>query len=246
MTNSEPGLGEQAISKVAELGITSQLDEVEELNIDIRTDPLKVIQGEVDSVTIAGKGMVIQQDLRMESLEIITDSVSIDPLSVVFGNVELTQSTNAEATICLTEADLNRALGSEFLRPRLKNLSMQMEGKPIVVDIQYARLKLPGDGKLAIKADLLIQETGETQQFSAIVVPKLKENEQKISLEILSTEGRGLTPELSAAILERIMVLLDIRNFEIPGMTLQLKSFKVHPGKLTLYATTRIDQIPSA
>ena len=52
----EPDLGEQALSKVAEVGISSQLDEVEDLDVDIRTNPLQLMQGKVESVKIAGEG----------------------------------------------------------------------------------------------------------------------------------------------------------------------------------------------
>ncbi|MCF4969747.1 LmeA family phospholipid-binding protein, partial [Nostoc sp. CMAA1605] len=60
------GIGEQALNKAAEIGLSSQLDEVENLDVNIKTDPLKLIQGEVESVNIAGEGLVMQKDLRME------------------------------------------------------------------------------------------------------------------------------------------------------------------------------------
>ncbi len=62
-----PGLGEQALNKAAEIGLSSQLDEVEKLDVNIKTDPLKVVQGQVDAVTIEGEGLVMQKDLRMEN-----------------------------------------------------------------------------------------------------------------------------------------------------------------------------------
>lgn len=246
MSNGQPGLGEQAISKLAEVGITSQLDEVEELNVDIRTDPIKVIQGEVDSVTIEGKGMVIQQDLRMETLEISTDAVSIDPLSVVFGNIELTQPTTADARIVLTEADLNRALSSDFLRSKLKLLKLQYQGKPITVDIHQVQLGLPGDGKIHLNAEFLVLEDAEQKHLSAICMPRLNQTQQRIELEIVSSEGQGITPELVAAILTEVTPLLDLKNFELPGMVLELREFEVQAGQILLCANTQIEQLPQS
>ena len=40
----KPGLGEQALDKAVELGIGSQLDEVQNLDVAIKTDPLKLLQ----------------------------------------------------------------------------------------------------------------------------------------------------------------------------------------------------------
>lgn len=43
MTQDNPDLGEQALSKVVEVGLASQLDPVDNLKVDIRTDPLKTV-----------------------------------------------------------------------------------------------------------------------------------------------------------------------------------------------------------
>jgi len=52
MSANQPGLGEEALSKAAEIGLSTQLDEVEELNVDIRTNPIQVMQGELESVSM--------------------------------------------------------------------------------------------------------------------------------------------------------------------------------------------------
>lgn len=59
MTSDRSDLGNQALIKVAEIGITSQLDTVEKIEVDIRTDAGKLIQGKVDSVVISGQGLVM-------------------------------------------------------------------------------------------------------------------------------------------------------------------------------------------
>lgn len=245
MTHNEPDLGEKALSKAAEIGIVSQLDEVEDISVDIRTDPIKAVQGEVESVAIAGKGIVMKQDLRMEKLEINTNSVSINPLSAVFGNLELTQPTDADAKVVLTETDLTRAFNSDYLRSKMRNLKIDVQGHPITIDIQQVKIHLPGNGQLDLNGQFLVQESGETQQVSAVGIPHLQEDRQKIDLEILSAKGNGLTLELATAIFEQLTDLLDLRNFDIPGMSLQLKKFDVQEGKLVLHALTKITQLPS-
>ncbi len=37
--SDSPDLGEQTLNKAAEIGLSSQLDEVENLDVDIKTDP---------------------------------------------------------------------------------------------------------------------------------------------------------------------------------------------------------------
>lgn len=246
MTDKGPDLGEKALSKVAELGISSQLDEVEDLNVDIRTDPGKLIQGQVDSVTVEGKGIVMQGDLRVETLEVNTNKVVINPLGAVFGNLELTQPADAEAQIVLTQVDLNRAFKSDFIQEKLYGLKLEVNGKSVTVDLQQATIELPGDNRMVIDAEFKIRETGEVKKLSVITSPHVEANGHRIGLEILEVKGEGLTPEFAGAIIEQITTLLDLRNFDLPGMTLQLHRLEPQQGRLVLHAATTIEQIPTA
>jgi hypothetical protein len=54
----ERRLDEQAISKVAKNLLSEQVEAAQEINVDIRTNPIKMVQGEVDSISIAGKELL--------------------------------------------------------------------------------------------------------------------------------------------------------------------------------------------
>jgi LmeA-like phospholipid-binding len=246
MTSDSPDLGEKALSKITELGISSQLDEVENIDVDIRTDPVSLVQGKLDSVSISGQGLVMKQDLRMETLDIKTDAVSINPLSAVFGNVELTHPTEAETLIILNEVDINHAFESEFIQDKLKNLPMEIDGQSEVVDIQNVCLNLPGENKFAINADFLIQGQQEPKKISVTAIPQICEGGNQISLEIMSAECTGLSHKIMSVILSQLTHLLDLRNFDIPGMSLQLGRLEAQDGKLGIHANTQIHQFPSS
>uniref|UniRef100_B8HKE6 DUF2993 domain-containing protein n=1 Tax=Cyanothece sp. (strain PCC 7425 / ATCC 29141) TaxID=395961 RepID=B8HKE6_CYAP4 len=245
--SSKPGLGEQALSKVAELGIASQLDEVEEINVEIRADPLKLVQGEVNSVAIAGEGMVMQEDLRMEKLEINTGTVAINPLSAMMGKIELTHPANAQARIVLTEADLNRALSSDFLKEKFPEFSLNVAETPLLVAIEAIAMNLPGDGKLHLEAALKLIDTEEIRRIKLTAIPCIREQGQRISFEeILMVEGEGLSLEMATNLLEEVMVLLDLRNFELEGIDLNLQQLEPQEGELHLQAEAKIEQFPQA
>lgn len=172
MTSNNPDLGEQALSKVAEVGIASQLDGVEELTVDIRTNPGKLIQGEVDSVAISGKGMVMKQDLRMESIEVQTAKVSINPLSAIFGNVELDQPADADAQIVLTEEDLNRAIASDYIASKLQGLKLKIEEQVHTVKLQEANIQLLAAGTMSLDISFLLEESNEAKTLLASVIQR--------------------------------------------------------------------------
>lgn len=245
--SDQPGLGEQALNKVAEVGISSQLDEVEKLDVDIKTDPFKLMQGQVDEVTVEGEGLVMQGDLRMEELDMHMTSVAINPLSAAFGKIELTKPTDASTHVVLLEADLNRAFNSEFIRDKLQNQQIQINGQPMMIDPQQVDFRLPGEGKVALNATILLRETGETKQVAFTAVPQVSTSGQTVTLEdVQYGDGEELSPELTKALVDQTSELLNLTNFDLEGMTLKINALKVEAGKLTLEAQAHVEQIPTA
>lgn len=239
--------GEQALSKAAEAGLSSQLDEVENMNVDIRTDLGKVVQGELDSVSVNGKGMVMQKDLRAQEMNVQTGKVAINPATAVFGRIELKHPVDADTHVVLTEQDINRAFNSEYIRDKLQNLDVKVDGQPATIDTQRVEFRLSGDNKIGLSADISLHETGETQQVSFTAVPRTHGDGQSISLEdVQYAGGQEISPELTTALLDKASELLDLRNFELEGMSLRLKGLDVQKGSMTLQAEAHVEQIPSA
>ncbi|MEH2267631.1 MAG: DUF2993 domain-containing protein [Nostoc sp.] len=242
-----PGLGEQALNKAAEIGLSSQLDEVENLDINIQTDPLKLVQGEVDTVTIEGKGLVMQKDLRMEELEMQMTSVAINPLSVAFGKLELTKPTEASVQVVLTEADINRAFNSEYVRSQLQSLKIHVNGQLRTIEPEHVDFRLPGDGKVALNASIRLVETGENQQVAFSAVPSISANGKTVALENVEYgESEEISPELTKALIDQTSEILNLSNFDLDGISLQVNQLKVEVGKLTLQAEAYVEKIPSA
>jgi hypothetical protein len=240
-------LGEQALNKAAEIGLSSQLDEVENLDVNIKTNPLKLMQGEVDAVTIEGDGLVMQKDLRMEEMDMKISGVAINPLSIAFGKIELTKPTAGNARVVLTEADINRAFNSEYIRSKLQSQKINVNGQPVTIAPQHVEFCLPGDNKVALNAEILLQETGETQQVAFSAVPHINANGQTVSLENVEYgEGKEISPELTKALIEQTSEILNLSNFDLEGMSLQVKKLELEAGKLTLQAEAYVEKIPSA
>lgn len=241
------GLGEQALNKAAEIGLSSQLDEVDSLDVDIKTDPLKLIQGQVDSVTIEGEGMVMQKDLRMEKFEMQMTNVAINPLSIAFGKIELTKPTEANAQVVLTETDINRAFNSKYVQSQLQSQKIHVNGQIKTIEPQYVDFQLLGNGKIALNASIKLIETGETQQVGFSAVPRISGNGKTVTLENVEYgEGEEISPELTKALIDQTSEILNLSNFDLEGISLQVNKLKVEVGKLTLQAEAYVEQIPAA
>jgi hypothetical protein len=246
VTKDSKSLEGQALGKAAEIGIKSQLDEVQEVKVEVDAQAFNLAQGKVDSVVIQGKGMVMEKDLRVEDMELQTGSVSINALSVAFGKVELTQPTDASAHVILLEQDINRAFNSEYIQSKMQNLEVNLEGKTVTVDICQVSFQLPNSDRVALSATIFLKETGDSKPVAFTAKPEIGENGQRVILtQVEYSQGKDLSPELTEALLECSAELLDLRNFELEGMSLRIQKLDISTGRLALQTIARVDQFPS-
>lgn len=246
MANKDQDLGEEALSKATEAALSTQLDEKEHLDVDIHTDPGKVMQGELDSVEIDGDGLVMNKDLRTEELDIQTDSISINPLKAAFGEIELERPTEASARIVLLGSDLDRAFNSEFIQDKFKQLKLDINGQKTTIDPQDVQFTLPGEGKIALSSDVQLVDLGESQKVAFTAVPKMEAGGHRVTLEnVQHQDDQNTSSELTNALVESAQELLDLRNFELDGMSLRFKQLEVQDHKIVIQAEAHIEKIPS-
>jgi LmeA-like phospholipid-binding len=242
---NNPGLGEQALNKAAEVGITSQLDEVENLDVEVKTDPLKLIQGEVDSVKIEGEGLVMQNSLRVEELQMQVKDVAINPLSVAFGKIELTKPTQGSAKVVLTEADINRAFNSDYIRNKLQSKKIDISGQPVAISLEDVDFRLPGNNRVELKANVK-KDNNENHKVAFSAVPTVSKGGKVINLEEVEyPEGEDIS-SITKPLVDATSEILNLDNFDLQGMELKIKGLYPEVGQLVIAAEAYVEQIPSA
>ena len=246
MLQQNRSLGEQAIDKVAEIAIASKLDESETLSVTVNTDPGQLAQGSVEAVAVEGKGLVMQQDLRVEDLQIHIKDIAVNPLTAMFGKIELNGPAFGTARAVLTESDLNRAFNSEYISRKLNNLKVTVDGKLLTIDVQTMECQLLQTGKLAINAEVLVRETASTEKIYFTAKPQLEAGGWAISLQDVEyPENKEFSPEFTAALADKAGEVLNLRNFELEGMSLRVQQLNVEAGLLTLQAEAKVEQFPN-
>ncbi|XHX75958.1 MAG: DUF2993 domain-containing protein [Stenomitos frigidus ULC029] len=244
--SKEPRLDEQIISQAAQAALSSQLEAAEDLSLDVSTDVLKAAQGKADSVSISGRGVVVQ-NVRVQELAVQTDRIAFNPLRILLGQLELDQPIDATAQVSLTEADLNRAMQAEAVTSRLPALTLNVEGEPITVELVHPlAVTLPSDGKIALNGAALLQEREQVRQvgFTVMILPCT--DEQSVRLESFVCEpGEALSIELTIALLQRFKEVLEQPYIEIEGIAVKVKRVKIQAGKLCVETEAHIPQVPT-
>ncbi|MEH2060659.1 MAG: DUF2993 domain-containing protein [Nostoc sp.] len=243
----EHRLEEKFISQEAEKRISEKLDEVEKIEIDVKTDLLKIAQGQADGVSIAGQGLVIQEGIRVHEIKLQTDSIAINPFSALFGQIELNQPVNAIARIILTEVDINRALASDFVRSQIENLELNVDGEIVSFQPQQIQVFLPGDGKIECRGKVLLKEMGNTRTLAYTAIARPRTHSQPAMLESFNcTEGEGISIELVTAFMQKAKELMNLPYFKWEDITFSIKDIKVEIGSLIVMVETQMKQIPSS
>ncbi|BAY07420.1 LmeA family phospholipid-binding protein [Calothrix sp. NIES-2098] len=239
-------LEEQIISQVAENTLSNQLDEVEQIDVDVRTDILKIAQGQVEEISLSGQGVVLQKDIRVQEIKVKTDSVAINPLSAIFGQIELNEPVNAIARIVMTETDINHALSSDVMQSYFQNWELNIDGEIANFLPQNIQIYLPDNGKIEFSGKVAIEEKGNSRilGFNARVSPPI--NSQPLLLESFHcTQGEGLSIPLITALMQKLKELQKTSYFVWEKMILRIKDMQVTQSNLILLVEAYVKQIPS-
>lgn len=237
-------LGKETLSNLAEVGIESQLEQVDDVDVEIDAAPADVVQGKVDAVQIDGKGMEMRDGLHMAEMHLQTGAVNLDVMSTLFGEVKLEQPTQASAQVVLTEQDINQAFNSDFIRQKMQRLKISVDGQPAQVDVQGVEFVLSDSGKVHLTAWLEVDQTHKKTAFTA--TPQVSADRHQVLLEDVEyPDGDEFSPELTQALIRQSSELLDLRNFELEGMRLRLKELSIQDDCMTLLGEADITQFPS-
>ncbi|HEY9699935.1 MAG TPA: DUF2993 domain-containing protein [Trichocoleus sp.] len=242
---SEPRFDEQVMSQAVQLGLASQLDDADELQVDVRTDLLKAAQGQADSVSVSGQGMVVQ-NIRFEEMELHAQNLDINPLSMLLGKLELKQPLDAQSRLVLTEADLNQAINSDSIASRIPPLTLNVQGQSITVALQRPlQVRLPVSGKIEFTASALVQEAQQEQQigFSVALFPRT--DSHPLLLEGFQCTRGAISFELMFALLNRLKELLEQPFLQLDGVAFRVQRLEIESGRLIVQAEARVYQPPT-
>jgi hypothetical protein len=244
MVQGPTDLTEEVLNRLMEVGISSRFDEVDELEADVHSDPVKLLQGELEAANVKGKGLVIKQDLRTADLSVKSNGFAIDPMKAALGDIELTRPTHATMAVTLTEADIERALNSDYIAEKLQKLKFSINGHLTRLQPKQVSVHLPGEGKVELAADVILTATGETEHIAFSSVPKLFSDGHHIQFEQVEVDSESASKTLTESLVKTLNQLLDLRNFTLSGMELQLQDMDIQAGHMQVTTAARLNEFP--
>ena len=205
---------------------------------------------EIDKVRIAGRGVWVTKDFRIESLEVETDPISVD-LKAIQEDGQNPQSSSLKQPIQVavklkfTEEDVNNFLKSPDAIAQLQKMTTRTLGgiaSSLNKDYQIVnpQVKFLANNRLALNAELT-DASGEKLNvgletgINVIGGRKFELVEPKAMVG--STEIPSfLLDQVTGTLAER----LNIDILEQRGITARILQFKASPGQLQVAAFVRV------
>ncbi|WP_066378966.1 MULTISPECIES: DUF2993 domain-containing protein [unclassified Anabaena] len=245
--SDQPSLDKQIISQVAERSISNQLEEAEQIDIYVETDILKIVQGQADAMTFAGQGLVTKQNIRVQEIKLQTDSIDINPLPAIFGQIKLNKPVNFIARVTLTASDINNALNSPFSRKLVQNFQLDVAGKPVNFTLHQMQIILPGNGQIELQGKVQLQENHNSRPLGFTAMFRPRTPSHPIRLERFNcTEGEGVSLAFIVSLMQKFQELTNLPYLQWEDTKLSIKSLEAKKETLILLVAANVNQVPDS
>lgn len=233
------------VEQVAAGAIRSQLAAVETLAVRVDSTPnYQMVQGKVDRVRIAGRGVFPLEGVRIEVLELETDPIEVDPVRLRQGQAVLEKPLNAAIRLVLTEQDVNRALQSPEITAQLRDLSLNFLGSPAqqlerydFVDPQVDFL----DNRLRFQVALQAQQSPTQIAIAVESGIQINQGRQLQLVEPIATlNGRPLPSQFINLLVSGISRQLDLNRLAERGVTARVLNWSMDAEELQIAAFVQV------
>ncbi|HEY9674103.1 MAG TPA: DUF2993 domain-containing protein [Waterburya sp.] len=246
--------GEQMLNTVASKTIRHLFTQSESVDVSVRCYPSsKLLQGSIDSLKMSGRGLVIRRQFRAEEMSFETDAISIDFGSLVKGQLNLKQPTQAVAQVVLTEDDINNSFKAELVRKRLENISTPAlselsGGEPVSFTDVQVKLQPNNRLRLFAKAQLPPHGLVPISMSSTLVVERrrrvLFQNSQFEPDEVPESL-REISQQLTTVLDEILNNMVDLDRFNLDGVTIRINRLETQGKKLIFSGYAQIERVPN-
>lgn len=237
------------LDRTAENAIRSQFKKVDQLQVRVDNAPsYQLLQGKVERVRIAGRGLQLKQDLRIAAIDVETDPIVLDPSSIRHRQPKLKQPIQAGVRLVLTAEDINQALQSPTLTDMLSNLSISELGNSSDDSVQRynfvnPRVEFLANNRLRFQGELT---QGDDKPLAITVESGLSViagRRIQLVAPIVLVDGSEVPSQFVSAIATNLSQRLDLDNFKY-GLKVRILQLKVTPKELEIAAFLRVE--PSA
>jgi len=240
------------LSSVVSQSIRHLFTQSEAVEVEVRCQPAsKILQGSIDGFKMNGRNLVIRKDFWVEEMSFETDAVSIDFGSVMKGNIQLKQPTNAIARVVLTEDGINHAFTAELVQARLKNLEATeltslSGGEPVSFSNVSVSLLPANQVQILAKVQLPngVVPIALTATLAVDRRRRVLFNNPQFEEDSVPEHLRGVSQVLTNAFAEILNGMVDLDRFDLDGVMMRINRLETKGKQLIFSGYAQIERFP--
>ncbi|KOR37658.1 MULTISPECIES: LmeA family phospholipid-binding protein [Planktothricoides] len=240
--------------RVAEKAVLDQLYAAEELEVRVDNTPnYQLLQGKIDRLRFAGRGLYLTPEFRIDTIEFETDPLDVDLERLRAENQGsvpqfLRQPLQGAIRLVLTEADLNQALRSpavlEQLRQGQGTFSEGTEAESLLQRYQLVNPEIDflGENRLSLQAE--IQDQRDNDRLTVRIESEVRVVEgSKINLvnPKLWLNDEEAPANISRVLAKFVNQKLDLTSFDSQGLQARVIQLNMNGEQIEIVSFLRID-----
>ncbi|MCS6960767.1 MAG: DUF2993 domain-containing protein [Pseudanabaenaceae cyanobacterium SKYGB_i_bin29] len=237
------------VNQAVEGAIRQQVPRIEELAVRVDSSPnYQILQGKIDRVRLASRGVYFFPFLRVDVLELETDRVNIN-----LGNnqVKLLEPLRAVVKVVLREEDINRALEADQIRSLFQSIRADFSSfNPSLgveeIDVTNPQIFFLSDRRIRLTASLSPRrkEIKPLDVTADLAIEVLPNGNIKLSRVDLYVEGMKIPDILINTLVRGVNRLLDLTQLEAQGIKARVLKFEISQGQIQFIGFTQLDRLP--
>ena len=208
------------LNRLAHQQVNNYLDSAEELAIRIDNTPnYKIARGKVDRFRLAARGIHLEPDLRIDSLELETDPIDLNLAKVKTETIQQLRSSLRKPlqgvfALVIKEEDIAQTLQSEMVINKLQKslndaISSRVGGGSVSYKIIDPQIELSAPNNLNFKVTLNRQLTGSQKESNSTSINQSSSNPTSNNLNPQNPTPRKLAPTKSPDLLLNLNMTID-------------------------------------
>jgi len=233
--------------QVAEGLIRDRIHRAELLDVRIDNAPnFQVAGGRVDRVRLAGRGVYVVPELRIDTLDVETDAIDIDLPALQQGTLALDEPIQAATRLVLNTEDLNTLLRSQRVQTLLNTLRFSLPGATEREENRYGlanpQITFLDGNRLRVTVDLedrVLQERVEAIVESGFAITDGHRLELLEPMVVI--DGQPVPRQLLDSFVDGIRSELTLKQFEEVSIVARILQFELRPEALDLVVFVRVN-----
>jgi hypothetical protein len=244
------------VDNAIENAILDRVKSADTLEVRIDNAPSwQIIQGKIESIKIASRGLQLTPEVRIDTFELETDPLSIDLDKINTTKIEqfrqsLRQPLQGGVRLVVTEEDINRSLASPEIKKRAQEIINRLITQRTATTKRYEIVELKIDflenKRLGVQLQLksLAPEDLEAKPIDIQIetgVNLVKGKRLELIEPMGTLDGRRLSRSLLASFANKYSSRLDLQSLEARGLTVRILEMSGDKDRVEIVTFFRLE-----